>query len=107
MYGMFSSGRSAGILPAFLNLRFAAGLAFLFVAKRKTKEPAGSRRYERMVVLGEGWRVSVGQASACPLAITDSDVVQKPRSEGLRRNEGAQARVPVPQKGEYAGYCLS
>jgi hypothetical protein len=29
--------------PAFLNLRFAADLAFLFEANRKTKEPAGKR----------------------------------------------------------------
>jgi hypothetical protein len=35
MYGMFPSGRSAGILPAFLNLRFAADLAFLFVQSEK------------------------------------------------------------------------
>jgi hypothetical protein len=35
MYGMFSSGRSAGVLPAFLNLRFAADLAFLFVQSER------------------------------------------------------------------------
>jgi hypothetical protein len=65
MYGMFSSGRSAGILPAFLNLRFAAGLAFLFVAKRKTKEPAGSRRYERTAWCVRG-EISVGARHAVP-----------------------------------------
>ena len=31
------------------------------------------------------------QASACPLACIECDVGRKPRSEGLLRNNGAQA----------------
>ena len=40
----------------------------------------------------------VGQASACPLEFIECDFVRKPRSEGLRLSNGAQARVPVPLK---------
>jgi hypothetical protein len=54
MYGMFSSGRSAGILPAFLNLRFAADLAFLFgqSEKQNGRREAGATK-ERCHVRGE------------------------------------------------------
>ena len=40
----------------------------------------------------------VGQASACPLAIIWCDIVRKPKSGGVLRNNGAQAGVPVPLK---------
>jgi hypothetical protein len=36
----------------------------------------------------------------CPLADTKCEAVVKPRSEGLRRKEGAQAGVPVPLKAQ-------
>ena len=45
------------------------------------------------------FQVLVGQASACPLAFIGCEAVRKPRSEGLRRSNGAQAGVPVPLKG--------
>jgi hypothetical protein len=63
MYGMFSSGRSAGILPAFLNLRFAADLAFLFVQSEKQngRREAGATKERR--VRGE---ISVGARHAVP-----------------------------------------
>ena len=54
MYGMFSSGRSAGILPAFLNLRFAADLAFLFVqSERQNGRPEAGATKERCHVRSE------------------------------------------------------
>src|ERR1700758_1569146 len=51
--------------------------------------------------------VLVGRASACPLAVIGCDAAREPRSEGLRRNEGAQAGVPVPPKGDEASFSCA